>query len=120
VVAKAVLIDRMEGRLQISVPALLHYEVSNILLFGRSRPTDKEAAAKALKQLFELPLTIVPLSSDFADIAILLARTYALSFYDACYLALAIQLDCTLITADQRLVRKVRTDRHVRLLSQNG
>lgn len=110
----------MEGRVQISAPALLHYEVSNILLFGRSRPTVQEAAAKALKGLFELPLTVVPLTPDFADIAILLARTYDLSFYDACYLALAIQLDCTLITADQRLVRKVRMDRHVRLLSQNG
>lgn len=110
----------MEGRLQISVPALLHYEVSNILLFGRSRPAAKEAAAKALSHLFELPLTVVALSPDLAEMAIHLARTYDLSFYDACYLALAFQLDCVLITADQRLVRKVATDRHVRLLSQTG
>lgn len=110
----------MEGRVQISVPALLFYEVSNILLFGRSRPTVREDATRALKQLFGLPLSVVPLSPDLAELAILLACTYGLSFYDACYLALAFQLDCQLITADQRLVRKAATEDRVRLLSSTG
>lgn len=110
----------MEGRVQISVPALLYYEVSNILLFGRSRPTAEEAAAEALKALFGLPLTVVPLSSELAGLAIMLARMHGVSFYDACYLALAAQLECTLITADQRLARKAGAKHRVRLLVGNG
>ena len=64
----------MMGRVEISVPALLHYEVSNILLFGRSRPAPEEAAL-AVKALFGLPLTVAPLTSDLADLSIVLART---------------------------------------------
>jgi len=110
----------MEGRLQISIPALLFYEVSNILLFGRSRPAVKEAAEQALRQLFDLPLIVVPPSSDSAAIAMSLARAYGLSFYDASYLALAMELDCPLITADQRLARNAKATECVRLLAANG
>ncbi len=110
----------MEGRVQISVPALLYYEVSNILLFGRSRPAAKEAAAEALRALFDLPINVIPLIPESADLAVSLARMHDLSFYDACYLALAAELDCALITADQRLARKARSEERVRLLSASG
>jgi predicted nucleic acid-binding protein len=117
--AKAILRDSMEGRVRISVPALLYYEVSNVFLFGRSRP-QKDAAALALNELFSIPLLVVPLTPESADLAVSLASTYDLSFYDASYVALAAELDCTLITADQRLLRKARRENRVRLLSGHG
>jgi predicted nucleic acid-binding protein len=113
--AKELLVDHMEGRLQIAVPSLLYYEVANILLFGRSRPPVDEAA-EALSDLFSIPLVLVSPAPDAADAALRLASHHGLSYYDATYVALAETLDCALITADQRLARRVRTER-VQLLS---
>ena len=106
----------MEGRVEIAVPALLYYEVANILLFGRSRPPVEEAA-EALDDLFSIPLEVVPPASAAAAVTVLLASAHGLSYYDAAYVALAEELDCVLITADERLERRVRTGGRVRLLS---
>lgn len=114
--AKALLVDHMEGRVAITVPALLYYEVANILLFGRSKPPIDEAA-EALRDLYSIPLTVAVPAQDTADAALRLASDHGLSYYDASYVALAETLDCTLITADQRLARRLRTDGRVRLLA---
>jgi predicted nucleic acid-binding protein len=114
--AKALLVDHMEGRVEIAVPALLYYEVANILLFGRSRPPVDEAA-EALSDLFSIPLAVVTPTPDAADAALRLAAQHGLSYYDASYVSLAEALDCVLITADQRLVRRTRAGGRVRLLT---
>ena len=114
--AKAILVDHMEGRVEIAVPALLYYEVANILLFGRSRPPIDEAA-EALRDLFSIPLVVAGPAPDVADAALRLASQHGLSYYDASYVALAETLDCTLLTADQRLARRARTNGRVRLLA---
>jgi len=114
--AKALLVDHMEGRVAIAVPALLYYEVANILLFGRSRPPIQDAA-EALSDLFSIPLTVMPPAPDAADAAFRLASIHGLSYYDAAYVALAEALDCVLITADQRLARRVHVGGRVQLLT---
>jgi predicted nucleic acid-binding protein len=114
--AKALLVDHMEGRVTIAVPALLYYEVANILLSGRSKPPIGEAA-EALRDLYSIPLAVAVPAPDTADEALRLASDHGLSYYDASYVALAETLDCTLITADQRLVRRLRTVGRVRLLA---
>jgi predicted nucleic acid-binding protein len=113
--AKALLVDHMEGRVAIAVPALFYYEVANILLFGRSKPPIDEAA-EALRDLYSIPLAVAVPAPDTAEAALRLASDHGLSYYDASYVALAETLDCTLITADQRLARRLRTDGRVRLL----
>lgn len=114
--AKALLVDHMEGRVAIAVPALFYYEVANILLFGRSKfPVDE--AAEALRDLYSIPLEVAVPAPDIADAALRLASDDGLSYYDASYVALAETLDCNLITADQRLARRLRTDGRVRLLA---
>lgn len=115
--AKALLVEHMEGRVRIAVPALLYYEVANILLFGRSRPPIGEAA-EAFSDLFAIPLMVVSPMPEDADAALRLAAQHEISYYDASYVALAETLDCELITADQRLVRRTRTAGRVRLLSE--
>ena len=114
--AKALLVDHMEGRVAITVPTLLYYEVANILLFGRSKPPSDEAA-EALRDLYSIPLAVAVPAPETADAALRLASDHGLSYYDASYVALAETLDCTLITADQRLARRLRTDGRVRLLA---
>ena len=111
-IAKLLLVDHMEGRAKITVPELLYYEVGNILLFGRSRPPIEEAE-DALAGLLAIPLMIV---SSTTTGVLRLAAIHGLSYYDAAYVALAEALDCQLITADQRLVRRMRASDHVRLL----
>lgn len=114
--AKALLVEHMEGRVEIAVPALLYYEVANILLFGRSRPPADEAA-EALSDLFSIPLMVAAPASDTADSAFRLASQHGLTYYDASYVALAEALDCVLITADQRLARRTRAGGRVQLLA---
>ena len=113
--AKALLVDHMEGKAEIAVPALLYYEVGNILLFGRSRPAFEEAQ-DALSDLLAIPLAVVPPANGTGDAALRLAAQYGLSYYDATYVALAEWLDCTLITADRRLARRAGAMGRVRLL----
>jgi predicted nucleic acid-binding protein len=113
--AKALLVDHMEGRAKIIVPSLLYYEVGNILLFGRSRPSVEESL-EALNDLFSIPLEVVPPSPASANTTLQLASLRGLSYYDATYVALAEMLDCPLITADRRLAQRARATGHVRLL----
>lgn len=101
--------------MEIVVPALLYYEVANILLFGRSRPP-AEDAAEALGDLYSIPLTVTPPAQDVADAALRLASAHGLSYYDASYVALAQALDCMFVTADQRMARRVRATGRVQLL----
>ena len=113
--AKALLVDHMEGRARISIPALLYYEVGNILLFGRARPPVEEAL-ESLTDLFSIPLEVVSPAPASANAALQLASLHGLSYYDATYVALAELLDCPLITADRRLAQRASATGHVRLL----
>jgi len=114
--AKALLADHMEGRAKIIIPALLYFEVGNILLFGRSRPP-LEDALEALTDLFSIPLEVVPPAMASANATLQLASLRGISYYDATYVALAELLDCPLITADRRLAQRARATGHVRLLA---
>jgi predicted nucleic acid-binding protein len=116
--AKALLVEHMEGRARIIIPALLYYEVGNILLFGRSRPPI-EQALDALSGLYSIPLEVAPLALLSADVTLRLASLRGLSFYDATYVALAEMSGCPLITADRRLAERARATGHVRLLGRD-
>jgi len=115
--AKALLVEHIEGRTTIIIPALLYYEVGNILLFGRSRPPIEEAV-EALSDLYSIPLEVAPLARLSADATLRLASIRGLSFYDATYVALAELADCPLITADRRLAERTRLTGRVRVLGR--
>ena len=92
---------------ELFVPDLFYIECTNILLkytrrFGRSL----EDSQADLIDLWHLALK--PTSTfDLMENAWLLAGELNLSAYDACYAALAKQLDIPLLTADQPLARKL-------------
>ncbi len=85
----------------IVVPDLLGVEVVSVLRrqVAASLITPAQASA-ALDDLLDLPLSVFPTGP-------LLRRAWQLrenlTAYDACYVALAEALDCTLLTADARL-----------------
>jgi len=113
--AKEMLRDHHDDRCRVTVPSLLYYEVGNILLCGRARPSAAEVES-ALADLFALPLLVAPPNAVEARACARTAARYGLTFYDGTYLALAEALDCPLVTADRRLARRAAPSGRVHVL----
>ena len=92
------------GQVELLVPSLWEYEVTNALRVGvrRGRLTEEEGARGA-GMLLDLGLTLSHLGETLSR-AWELARQHGLSIYDASYLALAEFHACPLVTADSRLL----------------
>lgn len=103
------------GKLTIIEPTLLLYELGNV--FWKHPAKSSEDVELDFKALFNLGI-------EFFDVlkpAVLgtihkTARNFDITFYDATYVALATELDCKLITADERLHTKVKGHLNVDLL----
>lgn len=101
------------------VPDLFYVECTNILWkyvrrFGYP-PDNARQDVDALRSLALLTVS----TSDLLEPTLELALAYDITAYDACYAALAQQLDIPLITADVTLARKLRgSDVHVQTLQQ--
>jgi predicted nucleic acid-binding protein len=104
--------------LEVHVPALLLYEVGNILLLKtRLGPA---ALGEAIERLESLPFIVAPPATPLLKRAARLGRELGITFYDASFLALAVELDCPYITADRRLFDRARALPRVRHLSRIG
>lgn len=86
-------------------PDLLRDEIANIAATKLRRGEDEAALRAALLDLEALGIDWVPVQ---AAAAFDLAARYALSAYDAAYLAVAAQLRCPLLTFDRRLAEAAR------------
>lgn len=92
---------RTEGEGELWAPHLVDAEIGHVLRRGVLRGEVESAAARtALDDLAALPLTRAS-HVDLADTAWSLRHN--LSYYDALYVALAAELDATLVTLDARL-----------------
>lgn len=113
------LLEEIERRgVEVHVPALLLYEVGNILLLKtRLGLTALEAALDGLESL---PFVVAPPATPLLKRAVRLGRQLNLTFYDASFLALAVELDCPFVTADRHLFERAHTLQRVRHLSQVG
>ena len=92
---------------ELYVPDLFYIECTNILLkytrrFGRSL----EDSQADLADLGRLALRITS-TADLMERSLLLAKKFDLSAYDACYAALAQQLEIPLVSADRPLTGKL-------------
>lgn len=116
--ARLLLSDIERQPLEVHVPALLLYEVGNILLLK----TDLDIAGmnNALSRLEALPFAIAPPATPLLKRAARLGRELGVTFYDASFLALAVELDCPFVTADRPLFDRARSFPHVRHLSALG
>lgn len=90
-----------DERVALEAPALMIYEVGNIL--GRRLP---EAMPQALHALLRAGIVLHELSAALATQTAELVRRFDATFYDASYHALAIQHRAVFITADERYLNK--------------
>ncbi len=83
-------------------PDLLLVEVSNAI-WKIARFTGQPAAMAIARQtrLLELPIALTP-DASLLPAAMALALRLPHSVYDCLYLALAVELDCAVLTADRR------------------
>ncbi len=113
------LLEEIESQpVEVHVPALLLYEVGNILLL-KTR-LGLVALDEAIERLERLPFVVAPPATPLLKRAVRLGRQFNLTFYDASFLALAVELHCPCVTADQRLFDHARTLQRVRHLSLVG
>jgi predicted nucleic acid-binding protein len=89
------------------VPDLFYVESANILWkqVQRGSATDVQVTAH-YAALAALPLQRTP-TFDLAADALAIAAAHGITAYDACYVALAQRHGIFLLTADQKLVRKL-------------
>lgn len=95
------LLDAMEqGQAVVISSDLLVHEVINALWKGKG--LSKKDLELAIDVFFRLPLDIIATSQSLAQRAVLVARKYDLTFYDAVYAALAQETESQLITANPK------------------
>lgn len=104
--AIAILENHLNGEIEIHVPDLLVYELGNILICKENIAS--KSAILILENTFSLEINIHPPSSALTESAYQLAKKYAVTFYDASFLALSQLLDSPFITADKKLFTKIR------------
>lgn len=100
------------GDLLLAAPAHMPAEVLNGLRYAG---LDAETLHTAIEGLFESEILTVPLDAELMKTALDLALAYDLTLHDAAFPALAIRLDCELVTADRAHARV--TECPVRLLA---
>jgi len=104
--------DRALGRLsreEALAPALLWFEIRNILIVNERRKRLTEAATREfLARLQALPMRTDVVPDEAAVLR--LAREHKLSVYDAAYLELALRLRLPLATLDDALLVAARRE----------
>ncbi|MBW4632067.1 MAG: type II toxin-antitoxin system VapC family toxin [Iphinoe sp. HA4291-MV1] len=103
------LFDHLDNpQTEIFVPDLLYIECANTFWkYVRARMYTAAEVQADLATLKAFPLRVVSTADLMAD-AVNIALAYNISAYDASYVALSQQVDATLLTLDQRLVRALR------------
>ena len=92
----------------LAAPSLLRIEVANVLRTLAARGQVSEAEARELPALFQsAPMTIVEPNDALECAALDLALRLGHPIYDCLYLALAVRMGRTLVTADARFLRSL-------------
>ena len=99
------------GRLILAAPVHLPSEVVNGLFYSR---LDEEGLRLGIEGICAAELALFPLTAGLLLSATDIARTHRLTIHDALFAALAVQLECELVTADRAQARV--TECPVRLL----
>lgn len=106
--ADRVLAARIDGERELFAPDLIVPEFLNVLWKRVRRRECSRDAADRILELWEVDRPEIVPSSALAGQALALAVELGHSAYDCLYLALALELDAALVTADRALARSAR------------
>ncbi|RLE62649.1 MAG: PIN domain nuclease [Thermoprotei archaeon] len=95
----------INGEISIIAPELLYYEVLNALKY--SRLFELEELKLAALSLSNYGIKLYSLKGRLAENTVEIAVERNITVYDAAYVALAINLDTVLYTADEKLIQKL-------------
>lgn len=98
--ARSILKAHAAGEIKLLVPDLFFHEICNALVFKKN--ITQELLLDAIATLFDLDLGVFPVDVERLSSAVRIARKANVTEYDACYIALAIENRCPLITANPR------------------
>ena len=101
------------GDMELIIPDLLLYELSNALL--KSKNFDIQSLNSAVKTILDLEVEIFNAQLPLLEKTNEMAATYSLTIYDALYAALAVIKQCKLITANPKCFNKIRKEYVVNL-----
>lgn len=102
------------GEVQVVVPDLLLYELSNSLRYNIS--LSEEEIKEAVSTIFDLGIVLLVPEEELMNNAIEASLDFNISIYDAVFLSLARILGYYLVTADEKLYEKTKSLGFVRLL----
>ena len=108
----------LEGRISLTAPDLLVYEVANALNYN-PKVSDDDLTAR-VQDLLELDLDLVPPSIEYTSHTARTARQLSISIYDASYVALSNVIATNLVTADKRLHEKLSSTSRTLLVGELG
>lgn len=94
------------GKVELYAPEHLVYEVGNAI--WKNKELGPEDCANAITSLIDIDINLVRLDSNLASQSMKTARDLQVSYYDAVFIQLSKQLDMPLLSADDKLVLKIR------------
>jgi predicted nucleic acid-binding protein len=98
----------LDGKRELLAPDLIVAEFGNLVWKKtRRREVAFPRAEEMLRTFLRLPLTLHS-ATALAETAWPLAAETGLTFYDSLYLALGIRERCRVITADKKVIKRVR------------
>ena len=108
----------IDGRIRLTAPDLIVYEVANALNYN-SMISDAQLIAR-VQDFSDYDLDLVPPSAEYARHIVRTARELSISVYDASYIALSSVMATNLVTADKKLHDKISRKRQSYLLREMG
>lgn len=106
--ARALLEAHRAGILDLTAPSLMAYEVSNAIRFS-SRLMAPADRSRAISAFLKMRIRLAAPALEDLDGAIRVAVEHGVTAYDAAYYVLATRLGATLVTADERFDKRMRS-----------
>lgn len=103
--AKIIYKQFQNQEIQIILPELVKYELGNALLKGKKITLAK--AKTILSNFYKLPFVFIEEDKDLSLLSYQIAEKQNITYYDACFLALAKREKADLITANPKHQKKI-------------
>lgn len=107
-IALAIMDKFLRGTLDIFVPELMFYEVSNAVRYNKA--FSEEDRIQIVEDLFSIGFNILTSNKEILSMAMKLAVDTDTPIYDNVYLAVGRLKNCHLITTDKEYVKKINSD----------